>query len=99
MFEVGGFVLLPCALYMHAVRTGNATLARVAAVITVLGIVLNRLNVSVIAMNWTASARYVPSWMEIVTSITIVTLGILAYRWIVNRMPVLHEYPDYADVR
>jgi hypothetical protein len=34
--------------------------------------------------------------MEIVTSITIITIGVLTFRWIVNRMPVLREHPDYA---
>ena len=97
MLEVGGFVLLPCFLYAHAARTANATLARGTAVLTVIGIILNRLNVSIIAMNWNAAVRYVPSWMEVVVSITIVTLGITAYRWIVNRMPVLHDHPEYGD--
>jgi hypothetical protein len=27
--------------------------------------------------------------MEIVGSVTIVTMGVVAFRWIVNRMPVL----------
>jgi Ni/Fe-hydrogenase subunit HybB-like protein len=97
MFEVGGFVIVPCFLYAHAARTRNARLARIAAVVTVAGIILNRLNVSIIAMNWNAAVRYVPSWMEVVVSITIVTMGILTYRWIVNRMPVLREHPEYGD--
>ena len=97
MFEVGGFVLLPCLLYAHAARTANARLARGTAILTVAGIVLNRLNVSVIAMNWNAEVRYVPSWMEVVVSITIVTMGIMTYRWIVNRMPVLHDHPEFGD--
>ena len=28
-------------------------------------------------------------------SVTIVTIGVLTFRWIVNRMPVLREAPGY----
>ena len=96
LVEVLGFVLLPCFLFAHAVRRRNARLVRAAAVVSVVGIVLNRLNVSIVAFNWNVAERYVPSWMEIVTSITIITIGVLTFRWIVNRMPVLREHPDYA---
>jgi Ni/Fe-hydrogenase subunit HybB-like protein len=48
--------------------------------------------VSVIALNWNVADRYIPSWMEVMVSITLVTLGISAFRWIVNRMPVLNEH-------
>jgi hypothetical protein len=62
---------------------------------SVLGVVFNRLIVSWFAMNWTATEWYIPSWMEVITSLTIVTTGVVAFRWIVNRMPVLSELPEY----
>ncbi len=93
--EMLGFVLLPSLLFAFAVRTQNAKLARAAGVMTVLGVVLNRFNVSLIAFNWNVPDRYVPALGEIVISITIVTLGVLVFRWIVNRMPVLREHPDW----
>jgi hypothetical protein len=37
----------------------------------------------------------VPAAAEILISLTIVTLGVVVFRWIVNRMPVLAEHPDY----
>ena len=33
--------------------------------------------------------------MEIGISVFIVTLGIVIYRFIVTRMPVLYQHPDY----
>jgi Ni/Fe-hydrogenase subunit HybB-like protein len=95
LFEVVGFVLVPCFLFAHGARTGKVRLVRWTAAWTVLGVVVNRLNVSIIAMNWTLPDRYVPSWMEIVTSVTIITTGVMVFRWIVNRMPVLSELPEY----
>ncbi len=95
LFEVIGFVAIPCGLFAWAARHGRVTILRATAAWTVLGIVVNRLNISVIAMNWNSPNRYVPSWMEVVTSLTIVTIGVMVFRWIVNRMPVLKQHPAF----
>jgi Ni/Fe-hydrogenase subunit HybB-like protein len=97
LVELVGFVLLPCALFAFASRAKNVKLTAAAAVITVLGVVLNRLNIAVIAMNWQAPQHYVPSWMEVVISITIVLIGLLTFRFIITRMPVLRSHPAYQD--
>lgn len=89
LVEVMGFVLLPCFLFTAAVRRGSVPLVRAGAVLTVLGVILNRLNVSVIAFNWNRPVRYSPHWMEITVTVTIVTIGVLAFKWMVNRMPIL----------
>jgi Ni/Fe-hydrogenase subunit HybB-like protein len=96
--EVLGFVLLPSFLFAFAVRTRSASLARTAGLMTVLGVMLNRFNVSLVAFNWNVEDRYVPALGEIVISVTIVTLGVLVFRWIVNRMPVLNEHPEWRGV-
>jgi Ni/Fe-hydrogenase subunit HybB-like protein len=99
MVELVGFVLLPAILFSMGAREKNLTFIRVAAVWAVLGIVLNRLNVSLIAFNWhlPAADRYVPSIMEVGTTIFIVTLGVVIYRFIALKMPILHEHPYYKE--
>ncbi len=97
MFEMLGFILGPAFLYAIAVRRQKAVLARWVAAWVVLGIVVNRLNLSVIAFNWNAPERYIPGFMEIMVSVTVITIGILTFRWIVNRMPVLYEHPDFPQ--
>ena len=97
LFEIVGFILVPSLLYAYGARNGFATLIRGVAAWTVVGVVVNRLNVSVIAMNWQVSPHYFPSWMEMMTTLTVITMGVLSFRWIVNRMPVLHEDPRYAE--
>jgi Ni/Fe-hydrogenase subunit HybB-like protein len=99
LLEIIGFVLLPCFLYLVGVRDRNVKLIRWTAVLTVLGIVLNRLNICVIAFNWQlpAGERYFPSWMEIGISIFVVTVGVTAYRFIVTRMPVFFEHPEFTE--
>lgn len=95
LLEVLGFVLGPCLLYVYGVRNLNATAVKIAAVWSILGIILNRVNVSMVAFNWKMAERYFPSWMELAVTITIITVGLLTFRWVVNRMPVLYVHPDY----
>ncbi len=99
LVEMLGFVLLPCFLFAVAYRDKNLLLARVSAIITIIGIVINRLNISWIAFNWKLPVedRYFPSWQELWISLFIVTLLVVAYRFIVSRMPILYEHPDYKD--
>jgi len=90
LVEMLGFVLFPTLLYAWGARNRRVKAVRWAAAIAVLGIVFNRLNISVIAFNYNQEIRYVPSWMEVLVSVSLVLIGILAFRWIVHRMPVLH---------
>jgi Ni/Fe-hydrogenase subunit HybB-like protein len=97
LVELIGFVLFPAILYSVGSREKNTKLIRIAAVWTVLGIVLNRLNVSLIAFNWhlPSADRYFPSFMEFFITIFIITIGVVAYRFVVTRMPILYEHPEY----
>ena len=99
LVELLGFVALPSFLYAVGVRDKKVGLIKITAVWTVLGIVLNRFNVSWLAFNYhlPASQRYIPHIAEIVISLFIVTLGVLAFRFIVTRMPILYEDPDYPQ--
>jgi Ni/Fe-hydrogenase subunit HybB-like protein len=98
LVELLGFVALPSLLYAIGVREKNIRLIRWTSALAVLGIVVNRLNVSLVAFNYhlPSSERYFPHWMEIMTSVFIVTVGVLVYRFIVSRMPILYEHPEYA---
>jgi Ni/Fe-hydrogenase subunit HybB-like protein len=96
LVEMLGFVLFPALLYAWGARNRSVKAVRAAAAVAVLGIVVNRLNVSVVAWDWQNPHHYLPSWMEIWVSLTLVTLGVLCFRWIVNRMPVLREPADLS---
>jgi hypothetical protein len=67
-----------------------------AAIITAVGIIFNRLNISVIAFKWYAPVHYVPSWIEIVITMAVVLGEIWAFRWVANRMPVFMESPAWV---
>jgi len=82
-------VALPLVLFLHGVRKESTRWLGTAAAITLIGIILNRLNISVIAFKWYLPVRYVPSWQEVVVTLGVISAEIWVFRWIVNRMPVL----------
>ncbi len=98
LLELVGFVALPSFMFAIGAREKNMKVIRWAAVTTVLGVVLNRLNVSLVAFNWhlPSAQRYFPSWMEIGISVFIVTVGVVAYRFITVNMPIFYEHPEYS---
>jgi len=99
LVELLGFVALPSFLYAVGVRMKSLNLIKWTSVLAILGIILNRFNVCLIAFNWhlPSSERYFPHWMEIGISVFIVTVGLIAFRFIVTRMPILYEHPEYKD--
>ncbi len=99
LVEMIGFIALPAFLYAVGVRNKDLPLIKWTALWTIIGIVLNRLTVGLIAFNWQLppSRRYFPHWMEIAISIFIVTVGIVVFKFIVTRMPIFYEHPEYKD--
>jgi hypothetical protein len=37
--------------------------------------------------------------MELLVTVSIVTVGLLTFRWIVKRMPVLRAHPEYRGLQ
>ena len=99
LVELLGFIALPCFLYAMGVREKNLTLIKWTAGWTVLGIIINRMNICLIAFNYhlPSSERYFPHWMEIGISIFLLTAGILVFKFIVTHMPIFYSHPDYPD--
>ena len=99
LVELIGFVALPCFFYAIGARNKDIKMIKWTSAWAVLGIVVNRLNVSLIAFNWQlpADQKYFPHWMEIGISIFIVTVGIVVFKFIVTRMPIFYAHPDYKD--
>ncbi|MFO7588490.1 MAG: Ni/Fe-hydrogenase cytochrome b subunit [Gemmatimonadota bacterium] len=89
LVEIAGLTLLPAVGFLVGARRRNTTWIRTAAVLTLLGVIVNRLNVTVIGFQWNAPVRYVPSWQEIVVTMGVISAEIWVFRWVVYRMPVL----------
>jgi len=89
LLELVGFVAVPAGLYLYGFRNNRVPVIRAAAALALVGIVLNRLNVTVIGFKWYAAQRYVPTWMEIVVTLAVISAELWVFRWVINRMPVL----------
>jgi Ni/Fe-hydrogenase subunit HybB-like protein len=96
LFEMIGLVLVPMAMFIYSYRTSNILMVRIAAIITMIGIIINRLNVTVIGFRWDAPNHYIPSWMEIVVTLAVIFTEIWIFRWVINRMPVLRDSPAWV---
>jgi Ni/Fe-hydrogenase subunit HybB-like protein len=95
--EMIGFVLMPMILFFLSYRKQNIPLIKTASVITMLGIIINRLNISVIGFKWDAINHYYPSWMEITVTLAVIFTELWIFRWVIRRMPVLREAPGWSD--
>jgi Ni/Fe-hydrogenase subunit HybB-like protein len=91
--EMLGFVLLPCLLFFGGAWAGRTRVVKAAALLAVLGIVLNRFNVSLVAYNWQLppAERYFPSLMEIGFSVAMVAAIVTLYRIFAAFLPMLRE--------
>ena len=94
--EMIGFVIMSMMLFYYSYTRNNVTVAKIAAIVTMLGIIINRLNVTVIGFRWDEAMRYVPSWMEFVVTLTVIFTEIWIFRWVITRMPVLRESPSWT---
>jgi Ni/Fe-hydrogenase subunit HybB-like protein len=96
LIEMFGFVLFPMLLFFYSYRRNGVAMIKVAAILTMLGVIINRLNVTVIGFRWDAAIRYVPTWMELVVTLAVIFTEIWIFRWVINRMPVLRESPSWV---
>jgi Ni/Fe-hydrogenase subunit HybB-like protein len=97
LLEMFGFVLFPMLLFFYSYRRNRIFWVKVAAILTMLGVILNRLNVTVIGFRWDAAIRYVPTWMELAVTLAVIFTEIWIFRWVINRMPVLRESPSWVN--
>jgi Ni/Fe-hydrogenase subunit HybB-like protein len=75
-------------------RRPNGQIA--AALFTILGFVLHRLNVSITGMDATLRTGYFPAWTEVAVTIMIVALGFALYGVAARFLPVFEEHPAAA---
>jgi len=89
LVEIIGLTLLPAIGFVIGAQRRNPAWIRAAAVFALLGVIINRLNVTVIGFQANIPVRYVPSWQELVVTMGVISAEIWVFRWVVNRMPVL----------
>jgi len=93
LVEVLGFVLVPGFMFAFGYKNRSLVIIRIAAILAILGIVINRLNTTFISFKWYADVHYYPTWQEIIVTMMVVFAEIWIFRWIVTRMPVFGPNP------
>jgi len=92
LLEMGAGVILPLIFFsLSRVRQSRRALFW-SALMVVLGLILNRFNVSLFALTPRAGTSYFPHPLEFAISISIVAAGVLAYLMACHYLPVIsHE--------
>lgn len=91
--ELGFGVAVPMFLFAKGVRESRVFPVRIAAFITVIGIIWNRLNTSLICFNYTLFQE-IPHWKEFWLTITVYALYFIVYRFILYRLPIVFTWND-----
>ena len=99
IFEMVAFVAIPSFLFAVGARDGNVRLIRWMGVLTVLGVILNRMNTAFITFNWQLpwDQKYIPGWMEIFLALGVVTLFAVVFKWSVTFLPVFKDHPKFKE--
>jgi len=86
--EMGLGVLLPMALFAsRRVRYSESGMF-FAALLTIMGFVVNRLNVAITGMAASSGVLYIPSWMEVSVTAAVVAAGFVLFGLAVKHLPV-----------
>jgi Ni/Fe-hydrogenase subunit HybB-like protein len=92
LLEVVGGVILPIILFsLPGVLQSRRGLFWSAALV-VGGLVLNRFNISWLALSPRPGTSYFPHWMEFAISIALISGGVVAYVLLTEYLPAEHEH-------
>jgi Ni/Fe-hydrogenase subunit HybB-like protein len=97
LVEIGLGLFLPLImLFTPKIRDTRGGLYLI-SVFTVLGFVVNRLNVAITGVeSWTGS-RYVPSWMEVSITVMIVAIGFAIFGLAAKYLPIFSHTEHAAE--
>jgi Ni/Fe-hydrogenase subunit HybB-like protein len=98
--EIALTLVAPIALLGIPKIRNNPFSLYIVSIVTVLGFVVNRLNVAVTGMESASGVRYVPKWSEVSVTMMMVAFGIFWFALAVKYLPIFtHEsvIPSRAD--
>jgi len=98
LLEIFLSVLLPLALLVFPKVRENAQGLYLVAVLTLLGFVTNRLNVTITGVENAVGARYTPRWTEVVITAMFVALGFAIFGLAARYLPIFPEEKNHAPV-
>jgi Ni/Fe-hydrogenase subunit HybB-like protein len=90
-------IVIPMSLLMFRKVRENSFGLFASSVMVILGFVMNRLNVSITGMTRGSHATYFPSFLEIMVTVMIVSLGFAIFGLAVKFFPIFDESNDKAE--
>jgi Ni/Fe-hydrogenase subunit HybB-like protein len=92
--EVGLGVIVPMGLFFSARVRQDKRWLFVGGLMTVLGFVLNRINVAMTSFERYSGNVYFPRWTEIAITLMIVAIGFAAFRFVAQFFPVFEPHDE-----
>lgn len=93
--EMALTLLIPVGLLLIPKIRNNPVSLYIVSTITVLGFVVNRLNVAVTGMESASGVRYVPKWSEVSVTLMMVAFGIFWFAVAVKYLPIFG--PEHGE--
>ncbi|MBZ0265377.1 Ni/Fe-hydrogenase cytochrome b subunit [bacterium] len=90
MLEIG-ILLAACLILILPKLRAHPRWLLLSSILTVVGILYNRLNISWVGMMRSSGTFYFPAWSEVFISLFLVTIGAVAFYFIVKWLPVFPE--------
>lgn len=84
-------VMVPLILFSSSYVRESRPWLLFSSLLVVLGVIWNRLNVSVVGIRVEEWETYYPFWTEILISAGIVSLGLIAFAWVAKNLPIYQE--------
>jgi Ni/Fe-hydrogenase subunit HybB-like protein len=91
--EISVGILAPLVLLSIPKVRQNKNGLFIGAVLIISGFVVNRLNISITAMEAWSKVSYFPSWMELAITAMIVTTGFIVFSLAARYLPVFKHAP------
>jgi Ni/Fe-hydrogenase subunit HybB-like protein len=91
LLEIGFGLLLPIGLLAQRRVRESAGGLYLAAVLAILGFVVNRLNVAITGLETSSGLRYVPKWTEMAVTLMLVAMGFFIFTVAVKYLPIFPE--------
>ena len=95
LLEVVGLIVPIAMLVTRRIRESAGGLY-LAAVLTVLGFITNRLNVSITGMEGAAGLHYIPKWTEMAITAMMIAAGFALFGLATKYLPIFPEESEHA---
>ncbi len=97
--EVTAGIIVPIALFSFRRIRESRTGLFLGSTVVILGFIMNRMNISITGMERWAGTPYFPSWMEIAVTLSIVTVGFIAFSMAARYLPIFKDGEPAAPDR